>query len=609
MRLGGKSKAASAPPPRNAETDSAPSGAPTYSGATPPQDGARPASSERLSERLGEMLVRDGVLTHEELAQAIVAQPGSNKRFGELLVELGFVNEQKMITALGAQMGVPFIDLGTDTPEPDVASLLSETVARSIKAIPVRRDLDGTILVATVNPNADVEHQLRQALGTNVRMAIATEHSVKWGIDTTYRAMGGLDQQISAFTSTHGINLEATATTSTNAGITSDAPVVRVVDMIVAQAQRDRASDIHMEPQDARLQVRFRIDGALHDVVELPASIGPALASRIKIMAGMNIVEKRRPQDGQITMMIAGEPLDIRVSTTGVVWGEKVVLRLLDKKRSLLRTSELGMNAAVVEDFGKMLRSSHGMLVCAGPTGSGKTTTLYASLNEIADRERNITTIEDPVEYVFPRINQIQINEAAGITFASGLKSILRQDPDIILVGEIRDLETARIAVQSALTGHFVLSSIHATDAVSSLYRFLDMGVESYLIASALRGIVGQRLVRRTCTQCKIPYAPLPDELEFFHETGGSKSKTEFWVGAGCNYCAQTGYADRIGVYELLEMTPMMRALIVHPNPNAEEMRRVAIEGGMRPLRDEGVRLVEEDVTTIVEIIRSINTA
>ena len=284
------------------------------------------------------------------------------------------------------------------------------------------------------------------------------------------------------------------------AGANEDAPVVRVVQMVITQGLRDRASDIHIEPSGDRIRVRYRIDGALTDVLDLPGSIGPAIVSRVKILGGMNIVERRRPQDGQISMDVEGREVDIRVATTAVVGGEKVVMRLLDKSRPLFKLEQLGMAADIAERYSALIRSPYGMVICAGPTGGGKTTTLYASLGELNSPERNIMTIEDPVEYTFDSINQIQINEQAGITFAGGLKSILRQDPDIILVGEIRDVDTARIAVQSAMTGHFVLSSLHATEAVSALYRLLDMGIESFLIASSITAVVAQRLVRRSCT-------------------------------------------------------------------------------------------------------------
>jgi type IV pilus assembly protein PilB len=352
--------------------------------------------------------------------------------------------------------------------------------------------------------------------------------------------------------------------------------------------------------------VRFRVDGALHDTTSLPSSMAQALVSRIKIMAGMNIVERRRAQDGQFEASVDGRPLDVRVATTATIWGEKAVLRILDKSRSLLDLKGLGMSVETREEFSKLIRTPFGMVLCAGPTGSGKTTTLYAGLTEINDPARNITTIEDPVEYVYPSINQIQINEAAEVTFAGGLRAILRQDPDVILVGEIRDVETARIAVQSALTGHLVLSSVHAIDAAAALHRFLDMGIESFLIASSVIGVVAQRLVRRTCIPCKEPYEPTADERAIYDEWGG-KPKTDFMHGAGCNFCSQTGYVDRVGVYELLRVSDGLRRLIVE-DASLDAMRAAAVEEGMRTLRDEAMRLIEDDVTTIGEVVRNIYT-
>jgi type IV pilus assembly protein PilB len=388
--------------------------------------------------------------------------------------------------------------------------------------------------------------------------------------------------------------------------IDDNAPVVQVVSRILTEAVRDRASDIHIEPQDKAVRVRFRVDGALHDTTSLPSSMAQALVSRIKIMAGMNIVERRRAQDGQFEASVDGRPLDVRVATTATIWGEKAVLRILDKSRSLLDLKGLGMSVETREEFSKLIRTPFGMVLCAGPTGSGKTTTLYAGLTEINDPARNITTIEDPVEYVYPSINQIQINEAAEVTFAGGLRAILRQDPDVILVGEIRDVETARIAVQSALTGHLVLSSVHAIDAAAALHRFLDMGIESFLIASSVIGVVAQRLVRRTCVHCTEPYEPTADERAIYDEWGG-KPKTDFMHGAGCNFCSQTGYVDRVGVYELLRVSDGLRRLIVE-DASLDAMRAAAVEEGMRTLRDEAMRLIEDDVTTIGEVVRNIYT-
>jgi type IV pilus assembly protein PilB len=352
------------------------------------------------------------------------------------------------------------------------------------------------------------------------------------------------------------------------------------------------------------VRVRFRIDGALHEVQSLPAEMGPAVVSRIKVLAGMNIVERRRAQDGQLEMTIDDRDLDVRVSTVPTIHGEKAVLRLLDKSRPLFQLDQLGMPDSTRGTYSELTRHPYGMVIVAGPTGSGKTTTLYATLGQLNTPDRNLTTIEDPVEYVFPSINQIQINEQAGVTFADGLKSILRQDPDVILVGEMRDVETARIAVQSALTGHFVLSSIHATDAASALHRFLDMGLESFLIASSVLGIVAQRLVRRTCRHCRVRYEPTAEERMFYEHASGS-AKTEFWHGAGCNFCSHTGFEDRIGVFELLRCTDEMRDLIVSSSSH-DRIRDLAVEQGMVPMREEALRLVEEDVTTIAEILRGV---
>ncbi|MEY4247429.1 MAG: type secretion system protein [Actinomycetota bacterium] len=335
-----------------------------------------------------------------------------------------------------------------------------------------------------------------------------------------------------------------------------DGPVVQMVTSLVSQGLRDRASDIHIEPLNDILRIRYRIDGNLVEAQTLPLQLHSSLVSRLKIMAGMNIVERRRPQDGQFSTTVDGREVDVRVATVSTVFGEKLVMRLLDKRRSTIGLSELGMPKDTHEMYSQMVRSPFGMVICAGPTGAGKTTTLYASLMEINDIGKNVTTIEDPVEYVFPGINQVQTNEQAGLTFATGLRALLRQDPDVILVGEIRDADTARIAVQSALTGHFVLSSLHGTDAAAALHRLLDMGIEAFLIASSVMGVIGQRLLRRICDSCKQPYEPNSEEMALFHRHLPNSGKTLFFHGAGCNDCSQTGYRDRIGVYELLKISP-----------------------------------------------------
>jgi type IV pilus assembly protein PilB len=323
-------------------------------------------------------------------------------------------------------------------------------------------------------------------------------------------------------------------------------------------------------------------------------------------MANMNIVERRRPQDGQLTIHIDGKEVDVRVATVATIMGENCVMRILDKTRSVFHLNDLGMPSDTHAAYSKLVRSPFGMVLCAGPTGSGKTTTLYATLSEVSNPTLNVMTIEDPVEYIFPSINQIQTNEQAGLNFATGLKSILRQDPDVILVGEIRDVETTRVAVQSALTGHFVISSMHATDSVSALHRFLDMGIESFLVASSVLAVVGQRLLRRICPSCKTTYELTDEERAFYEDSGGSM-KEIFYVGTGCNFCSGTGFKDRIGIYELLIMTPEIKRLIVGW-ATQEELRTLAVKQGMRTLRQEAISLVSQDITTVAEVIRSVYT-
>jgi type IV pilus assembly protein PilB len=557
---------------------------------------------------LGEILVRHGSLSRSQLEDALSKLPGAGMPLGALLVQLRYVDHRALAAAVAEQLDLRTVDLRRVEPDMAVLQRLPETDARRLVAVAIGVDDDGTIAVAVGEPTDSHAGELQAKLGAPVKLLVAPAPDVRRLIDRTYRALSGVDNYVAAFTAVHGTEGKVSAAASAAAeAATDDAPVVQVVQKILTQALRDRASDIHVEPQDDALRIRYRIDGALVEALTLPASMSSAVTSRIKVMAGMNIVERRRPQDGQIATTIDGREVDIRVASMGTIWGEKVVLRLLDKSKSMFALADLGMSAEEAEQYSALIRSPYGMVICAGPTGSGKTTTLYASLSEIMGPERNITTIEDPVEYVFPTINQVQINEQAGVTFATGLKAILRQDPDVILVGEIRDVDTARIAVQSALTGHLVLTSLHATDSVSALYRFLDMGIESFLVASSVLAVVGQRLIRRICQDCKAVHVPTAQELAFFEVAGGDPNRT-FWHGAGCAQCAHTGYIDRIGVYEVLHVSEEMRELLVAPNPSRQRMRDLAVAQGMSSLREQGVRLVNEDVTTISEIVRSIYT-
>ena len=384
----------------------------------------------------------------------------------------------------------------------------------------------------------------------------------------------------------------------------NDVSIVSLVNRILERASASRASDVHLEPRREALHVRFRIDGSLVDVDTLPMVFHGALVSRLKIMAGMNIVERRRPQDGQFTALCAERSLDVRLATLSTIHGEKMVLRLLDQKRTTRGLAELGMPARIGNQWKRLIATPHGLVLCAGPTGSGKTTTLYASLTEMDVTDRNVTTIEDPVEYVVPGINQVRTNDQAGLTFASGLRALLRQDPDVILIGELRDEETARLGIQAALTGHFVLSSIHATDAAGALQRLIDMGVEPFLVSSSLTAVIGQRLVRRVCSSCTRPDA-LPQEMLESLERRAPDHPVNCRRGVGCDRCSNTGYLERVGVYEVLRITPGVRRLLML-GADAADIRRQAVDEGMVPLGDAAMDLVRSGVTTVDEVVRTL---
>ncbi len=559
------------------------------------------APSDEDDERLGRILVASGRVQPYQL-DAVRDQDGP---LVARIVASGAITDDVLARTLGEYHGVPLADFRTLTPAPEALALLTREQATTLQVLPLAVD-DEAVTVAVLDPAPERMAVVAAVLERSVRAAVVTQRDLERGLATSYRATQEVGGQVQAFEARDALRREAAGLE--NVTVNEEAPVVRVVQSIITQALRDRASDIHVEPTGERVRVRYRIDGALTEVLDLPASIGPAIVSRVKILGGMNIVERRRPQDGQISLDIEGREVDIRVSTTAVVGGEKVVMRVLDKSRPLFKLEQLGMPADTAERYSALIRSPFGMVICAGPTGGGKTTTLYASLGELNSPEKNLMTIEDPVEYTFDSINQIQINEQAGITFAGGLKSILRQDPDVILVGEIRDVDTARIAVQSALTGHFVLSSLHATEAVSALYRLLDMGIEAFLIASSVSAVVAQRLVRRSCTSCLEPYQPSPDELAFLHTFGGEEPIGGFQHGTGCHFCAHTGYLERIGVYEMLVVTDEVRELIVDRAPH-DQMRKLARSQGMRTLQEQAAQLVTHGTTTAAEVMRSIYVA
>lgn len=559
-----------------------------------------PTISAGERRRLGDVLLAENKLQPEQLAGALNLQMESGRQLGTILVEQGLLDARSLTDALATHFGLPTIDLRTLRPTAEALALVTEESARRLHIVPMTIH-DGTLDVAVVDPSSDaVRDTLARLNVEKVDVYMAPLDDVMTCLNTYYRVLSESDDNVRQFWDTAAAKEEIDAAV----GATDDAPIIQLVNKIVTQALRDRASDIHIEPTEGRIRIRYRVDGALREVLSLPAATGPELVSRIKIMADMDIVERRRPQDGQFETKIDGVGVDVRVATGATIFGETAVLRLLDKSRSMKHLSELGMPPATHERYLSIVRKPYGMIICSGPTGSGKTTTLYATLAEISRSELNVMTIEDPVEYVFPAVNQMQINLQADVTFAGGLKSILRQDPDVILVGEIRDQETARIAVQSALTGHVVMSSLHATDATSALYRLIDMGIEPFLMASALVGAVGQRLVRKICPSCVTVYEPTPSERDFYESHGGVH-KDHFVHGSGCNFCSGTGYRERVGVYEVLAVTDEIRQLMSDSAP-PQEMRAMAVSQGMLTMSHVAMSLVADDVTTIDEVLHHV---
>ncbi len=553
--------------------------------------------------RVGELLLESGLITQEQLDWALEQQKQTRQPLGQVLVAAGHVEEKALAAVLSQHFKVPLIDFSRARIDKAALSLVSESYALEHHLLPVRL-VDDELEVATIDPgDLALFAELKVLTRKKVRPLLGVRSEIDATIVREYRLSAGMDRNVRSFEETlqaGGIRRGGRRL----ADVAQDAPVVQIVDLIISQGVEERASDIHIEPQADRLRVRFRIDGVLHDATSLPATLAPPIVSRIKLLAKLDIVDKHRSQDGQIQTSVEGRALDIRVGTIETIWGEKVVLRLLERARSILPLDRLGFAPATQAQFMNLIHSPYGMILVTGPTGSGKTTTLYAALNELDRNERNVMTIEDPVEYTFPNINQIQINRLAGITFANGLRAILRQDPDAILVGEIRDTETAAISVQSALTGHLVLSSLHATDAVGAVYRLLEMGVEPFLVASSVIGVLAQRLVRRLCDRCSIENTPPVEEMSFYASLGGRQFN--FRRGTGCAYCSHTGFRDRIGIFEVLRMSDAVKRLIVKDAP-PEALRQLAAQEGMDALRQAGLVKIDEGVTTIAEVMRSVH--
>ena len=560
--------------------------------------------AQETGPRLGERLLAKRVITEAQLRHALQIQPQSARPLGRVLVELGVLDEDRLTAVLGEHLDVPVVNLGRQEVDAEAARLVPEEFARRHVVLPISRE-NGDLGVAMADPaNLHLINDLRLITGLGIVPHIAGRSDILANLSRIHSMGPRIHEAARSLEESRPRLASGRPTIFELSNITASSPAIDIVNMMITQGLRDRASDIHIEPQKEYLRIRFRIDGVLQDVAHLPIATGAALSSRIKIMADMNIVERRRAQDGQISLNVDGRELDIRVATIETIWGEKLVLRLLDRGRSLITLEQLGFSRSAYERFQTMLHSPYGMIIVSGPTGSGKTTTLYASIHQLDQQVRNIMTIEDPVEYTFDNINQSQINKLADISFANGLRAILRQDPDIILVGEIRDRETAEIAVQSALTGHLVLSSLHATDAVGALLRFIDMGIEGFLIASSVIAIVAQRLVRKVCDGCKTPHAPTVEEVEFAASLG-RPVPAQLFHGVGCGRCNHTGYYDRLGVFEVLTMSDELKRLVI-AKASHREIMAAAVAGGVVPLRIDAWEKASAGVTTVAEVLRSV---
>jgi type II secretory ATPase GspE/PulE/Tfp pilus assembly ATPase PilB-like protein len=549
------------------------------------------------SKKLGEILVDRNLISAVELNAALSVQEQSGGKLGEILIKQGLITSQELLEVLSQQYSVPIAALGKTEISSQSLALVPEEMARRYSLVPM--EIEGDVLkVAMAFPDdVVILRDIATRSGKQVRAYIASLTDINNAIDLHYRVGSEIKNNFNEIDpmvrKKEGSELELTAET----------PVAQSFNLILRQAVRDRASDVHIEPQKEGVRIRFRIDGILHDVYSLPMSVHSALISRIKILAEMNIAEQRRSQDGQFSIQIGAKEIDVRAATMSTTRGERVALRILDKTLSPLTLEEIGFRPEQLEQFRKLLASSYGVLLVGGPTGSGKTTTLYAALNRFNRENQNIITIEDPVEYSFDNINQTQINPKAGITFASGLRTILRHDPDVVMVGEVRDQDTAQIVTQAALTGRLVMATIHANDATSVLYRLIDLGVEPYLISPTLIAAIAQRMVRRICPYCKTKTTVQPSEEALYVQIMHEKPP-QLYKGSGCPMCANTGYRGRVALVEILLMTESLRQTLL-TGSNSDLIRTQAIREGMITMQQDGLIKAREGITTVFEVMRS----
>jgi general secretion pathway protein E len=557
-----------------------------------------PATEKAAKKTLGEMLVEEKLITAAQLESALALQQQQGGKLSDILLQQGAVKAEQLAIVLSIKLNLPLIDLKRHVIQPLALRLIPEEMARKHMLIPLDIVNDSLMVVMADPEDIRTIEDIKTQAKMRIEVALGVPSDIERAINLNYRSSGAIANQVSQFTPSSAEKTEDISV------LTARTPVAETLNLLVTQAIKDRASDVHIEPQEDRLRIRYRIDGILHDMFSFPLTVHSPLVSRVKILAEMDISEQRRPQDGQFSIRLGNNEVDIRAATMETPYGERVTLRILDKSLALFTLTELGFQPDVLKTYRAMLKRPHGMILVGGPTGSGKTTTLYASINELDRNERNIMTIEDPIEYSFMDINQSQVNAKAGITFAGGLRAIMRHDPDVILVGEIRDNDTVTTAIQSSLTGHLVLSSIHANDAPGVLFRLLDLDAETSSISSTLIGIVSQRMVRRICTNCKTPYQMSEEEQEAFYEELKQK-ETESYHGTGCNLCANTGYRGRTGIFEFMVMSEAIRKML-RGNASSGEIKAQAIAEGMITMKQDGMRKAKEGITCISEVMKSV---
>jgi len=571
-----------------------------------------PPVDQLKSRPLGRVLIKMGKLTRDKVHKALQVQKESAKKqpLGQVLITLGFITESDLNLAQAFQLGMPYIDVkDIDIPD-EVINQITAQMAMTYRVLPVEYDKSSNALTIAVDSadNFRATDDLRTLLGFTVKAMITDPDALEEALSRYYNTesesinelIGELqeDDLLSEFQN-RGESLDLNELRE----LADSNPVKKLLNLVLLQAIRDKASDIHFEPFEDEFKMRYRIDGVLYEMVPPPRHIAVALSSRIKVMANLDIAERRLPQDGRIPLMVQNNPVDLRVSVLPTLFGESVVLRVLDRTQVQLDIERLGMRDYDIETFRFLINKPNGIVIVTGPTGSGKTTTLYSALAELNTIDRKLITTEDPVEYDIDGIIQVQMRSEIGLTFARCLRSILRQDPDIVLVGEIRDLETAEIAVQASLTGHLVFTTLHTNDAPSAIARLLDLGMEPFLVTATLEGIVGQRLVRTICTNCKTPFSPTEEMLMELELTPEQTSDREFYFGKGCDYCNNTGYKGRMGIFEIMRLDDELREDVMN-NASTNVLREKALRKGMRTLRDAGIASIFDGLTTIEEVVK-----